>query len=128
LALFRHGLAIVGERARNIGALHAHQKLALGDFIAQAGADIHHPPGGQRNHWHIPGDVGLHHAGDVQLRRRVAPRRRSQRKLLRMIDLDQTRVGLLLHLRRRWRFRLRIRLAAPCVAARQEKTEQSRYR
>ena len=104
----RHRLPVIRERARDVRALHAHQKLAFGDGVAELRAHFDHAAGCQRDHGNIPRNIRIDNAGDVQLRRRVVGSRRCQRELFRMIDLDQAGIAHLLDLRRRRRFRLRI--------------------
>ena len=74
-----HGLPVIGERRRDIGALHAHQQLALGHRVAQPGVDFHHAAGGQRNHRHVARDIGADDAGYVQLTGQSGARQRLTR-------------------------------------------------
>src|ERR1022692_2443298 len=58
------GLAVIGEGSGNIGALHAHEELALGDLIAEPRVNFEDPAGSQRNDGDVAGDIGGHQAGD----------------------------------------------------------------
>ena len=93
--LIGHRLAVIRECRRNVGALHAHQELALADGISQPRADLHDAAGGDRDDRHIARNVRAHHAGDVQLRRSVAQGGRGQRELLGMIHRHKSGSALL---------------------------------
>ena len=91
------GLAVIGKRARDVGAAHFEQKLALLHFIAQPRVDFHDSPGGERRHRHLPRHIRIDHAGHIQLRRGNVLARRRQRKLLRMVHLEIVGVQVRLH-------------------------------
>ena len=63
------GLAIVRERAGDVGAPDLEQQLAFLHLVAQPRIDFDDPAGRQRRHRHLPRNVRTDHAGYVQLRR-----------------------------------------------------------
>ena len=87
-ALIVLGFLISLEGAGDIVAAHLEQQLALLYRVAEPGVDLHHSAGGQRDGGHGAGDIGLHHAGHVQLRRRFVLDGGDQRKLLGMVHLE----------------------------------------
>ncbi len=95
------GLAVIGKRARDVRASHFEQKLAFFHFVAQPRVDFDDSPRGERRHRHLPRDVGIHHAGDVQLGRGNVLARRRQRKPLRVIHLEIVGVQVGFHRGRR---------------------------
>jgi hypothetical protein len=118
-------LAVLGKGARNVRAVHPQQKLPLRDRVAQPRANVHHAPGGQRNHGHIPGYVGADNPGHVQFGRGHMRARRGQRKLLRMVHLDHVGILFPLDFGRGRRLGRRVRLPLRSTAA-QEKTQRQR--
>ena len=84
---------------------NAHQELALFHRVAQTCANIDNPAGCQRNHRYGSRDIGVHRAGDNQLRGGLVADHRAQRKLLGMIHLDYIQILLVLDLGRWRRFR-----------------------
>ena len=61
----RHCLPVIGERLRNVLALHLEQKLALGHRISQAGVNFNDAAGSQRNHWDVARYIRSYRAGHV---------------------------------------------------------------
>jgi hypothetical protein len=110
------GLFVIRIGPGDIRALHFHQDLALGHGIAQPGENFDHPAGCQRDHRNGPRYVGAHHAGHVQLGRRVDLARGHQRKFAGVVHLEQTRRLDPLDLGRRWRFRFGVAFALRAAA------------
>ena len=100
--------------------MHPQKKLPLRDRVAQPRANVHHAPRGQRNHGHIPGYVGAHDPGRVQLGRGHMCACRGQRKLLRMVHLDHVGILFALDFGRGRRLGRRIRLPLGPAAGEQE--------
>src|ERR1035441_1398044 len=90
--LVRHGFPVIPESAGYVVAVDGQQQLALCDGVAEARVNRRNAPGGERDHRDAAGDVGVHRAGDHQLRRRGLGRRRGDRELLRMFDGENTDV------------------------------------
>ena len=124
--LVGHGVAVVGQRLGDIGALHPHEQLALGHFVAQLGAEIHHASRSQRDHRHVARHVGAHHAGDVQLRSGHPQFRVGDGELLRMGDGEDVLIAFVHHFGRRRRPRRGVGLRFG-PAARQNRGHRHRH-
>ena len=90
----RQRLPVVGERLGDIGALNPQQELALG---YNARINLHHAARSQRNHRDVPRYIGGDGTGHSQLRGIHAVPGWKERKLVRMIHLNQPGVIFVLH-------------------------------
>ena len=87
---------------RDVGALHPHQKLPLGDLVAQPGMHFDDPPRSHDTTGTLRETSAVTPRRRGQFRSNGPGNRRCQRKLLRVIDLEfaDIRFGFHLHLGR----------------------------
>ena len=92
------GLAILRKRCGDVGALHAKQHLSFFHGVAEARANFHHAPAGERDHGNGAADVRADNAGNGERRGLQRLGSLYQRKLFRMLHLKDADVGFLFHL------------------------------
>ncbi len=124
--LVGHGLAIIRKGLGEIGALHAHEKLALLYGVTQARANFHDTPGRQGDHGDTARDVDADHAGNAQFGSSGTVGYGGQREALRMIHRDQGAILFIYHLRRGRVFELGILGRKISGAAGREHGERNR--
>ncbi len=78
---------------RTVGALHLQEQLAFSDGVAEASLDINYAAAGKRDDGDLASDIRIHRAGDLQLRSSFDPLCGNQRKLIRLINGNQTHIA-----------------------------------
>ena len=86
LVIFGFEIGLVG--AGNVVAVNSKQELAFFDYVAEPGFDLDDAPGGEGNHGHGAGDVGLHDAGHVQRGNRLMLDCSDQGKLFGVVNFE----------------------------------------
>src|SRR5580698_5037569 len=106
-------LLVIRIGARDIRTLYAEQHLTLLNEITQAGFDLHDAPGGQRYDRDGSGNVRIDRGGDLQFRMGHMFDGRRQRKLIRMLYLENVRIFRLDDLQGWWSPGARIFFGSP---------------
>src|ERR1700686_2582166 len=95
------GLAIICERRGDVRTLHAQEYFPFLHGVAEARANFHHTAAGERDHGDGAADVRAHDYRDGERRGLHGLGCLYDWKLFRMLNLQETYIGLLFHFCRR---------------------------